>query len=84
MAETLKTIYKRRYQELVDAIISARKAACLTQFQVAEKLKKPQSYVAKIEGKDRKIDVLEFIELCSVLEIKASTIICKIEVLNDD
>lgn len=40
----------------------------LTQQQVADKLKRPQSYVAKIEGRERRLDVIEFVHLCRAME----------------
>ena len=49
----MKTIYQQRYQTLIDCLISARKQAKLTQADIAHQLGKPQSYIAKIEGKDR-------------------------------
>ncbi|WP_026470951.1 helix-turn-helix domain-containing protein [Alkanindiges illinoisensis] len=75
----MKTIYQQRYQKLIDNLITARKQANLTQSEIAQRLGKPQSYIAKIEGKDRKLDVLEFIELCEVLQIEASVLIKKLE-----
>jgi len=44
-----------------------RKAACLTQTVVAERLKKPSSYVAKYEGGDRRLDVLEFLDVAEAI-----------------
>ena len=55
--------------------MTARKTAGLTQADVAKQLNKPQSYVAKIEGKDRKLDVMEFIELCEVVREDPSELI---------
>lgn len=56
-------------------MIKARKEANLTQAKIAERLGKPQSYIAKIEGKDRKMDVLEFTEICEIIGIEASELI---------
>jgi transcriptional regulator with XRE-family HTH domain len=56
-------------------LVVARKKAGLTQMQVADRLSKPQSYVAKIEGSDRKLDVLEFVTLCQVINIDPSEMI---------
>ena len=49
--------------------------AGLTQADVATQLNKPQSYVAKIEGQDRKLDVMEFVELCEVIREDPSELI---------
>jgi len=42
-------------------MVGARKAAGLTQQALALRLKKPQSFVAKYEGGERRLDVVEFI-----------------------
>jgi len=44
-----------------------RKAAGLTQTVVAKRLAKPPSYVAKYEGGDRRLDVLEFIDVAAAI-----------------
>lgn len=36
----------------------------MTQQQVADALGKPQSFVAKVEGYERRLDVIELIEFC--------------------
>ena len=47
----------------------------MTQLEVAQRLGKPQSYVAKIEGKDRKLDVMEFVALCEAIHQDPSELI---------
>ncbi|WP_311990042.1 helix-turn-helix domain-containing protein [Bradyrhizobium elkanii] len=42
-------------------MVAARKAAGLTQHALARRLKKPQSFVAKYEGGERRLDVIEFV-----------------------
>lgn len=76
----MKTIYQQHYHMLIQYLIQARKDAQLTQAQVAQLLGKPQSYIAKIEVKDRKLDVLEFMLLCKVLNVQASKLLEKIEI----
>jgi transcriptional regulator with XRE-family HTH domain len=48
-------------------LVAARKAAGLTQQAVALRLKKPQSFVAKYEGGERRLDVVEFIAIARAL-----------------
>jgi transcriptional regulator with XRE-family HTH domain len=48
-------------------MVGARKAAGLTQHALARLLKKPQSFVAKYEGGERRLDVLEFIAIARAL-----------------
>lgn len=71
----MKSIHQERYAILINTLIKHRKEKGLTQEAVAYILNKPQSYIAKIEGKDRKLDVIEFIDFCDALEIKPSHII---------
>lgn len=44
-------------------MIDARKQAGLTQHQLAKKIGRPQSFVAKYEGGERRIDVIEFLKI---------------------
>lgn len=75
----MKTIYHPTYQVLIAHLIELRKLKGLTQTTLAERLGKPQSYVAKIEGCERKLDILEFMELCTALDTRASEMIAVIE-----
>ncbi|MDG6897015.1 transcriptional regulator [Actinobacillus delphinicola] len=71
----MKTIYKERYRSIIQKLIARRKELNLTQQQIAAKLNKPQSYIAKIEGFERKLDVLEFIEICEAIELDPSSVL---------
>jgi transcriptional regulator with XRE-family HTH domain len=62
-----KSIYNEEYRKLIDALKSARIASGMTQTQVADALGKPQSFVAKVEGYERRLDVIELIEFCKVI-----------------
>jgi transcriptional regulator with XRE-family HTH domain len=44
-------------------MVAARKQANLTQHELARRLKRPQSFVAKYEGGERRIDVIEFVTI---------------------
>lgn len=48
-------------RQLLEAMIAARKAAGIRQIDLAAKLGKPQSYVAKVEGRERRLDVGEYV-----------------------
>ncbi len=48
-------------------MVRARKAAGLTQHALALRLKKPQSFVAKYEGGERRLDVVEFVAVARAL-----------------
>ena len=48
-------------------MVAARKAAGLTQQALAFRLKKHQSFVAKYEGGERRLDVVEFVAISRAL-----------------
>lgn len=62
-----KTIHSAEHQKLCELLIAARRKARLTQHEVAERLGRPQSFVAKVEGGERRLDVIEFIDLARAL-----------------
>ena len=62
-----KSLYSKAYKRLTGILTDARKTAGLTQQQVADELGKPQSFVAKYEKGERRLDVIEFIEVADVV-----------------
>jgi transcriptional regulator with XRE-family HTH domain len=63
-----KSLRSPRQKYLQDLLLKIRKAKKLTQIDVAERLSRPQSFVAKYEGGERRLDVIEFIEVAQALE----------------
>ena len=63
-----KSIHSPQHQKLRELLIAARKKAGLTQAEVAERLGRPQSFVAKYEGGERRLDVIEFIQVMRALQ----------------
>jgi transcriptional regulator with XRE-family HTH domain len=59
-----KTVHSPEQLAFRQLLINARKKADLTQQQLSKKLRKPQSFVAKYEGGERRLDVIEFLEIC--------------------
>lgn len=55
-----------RRERLRKELRDARKRASLKQVEVAAMLGKPQSYIAKVENGERRIDFIETIQLCKV------------------
>ena len=49
------------HRDLIVAMVAARKAAGMTQRDIAAKLGKPPSLVAKVESIERNLSVLEFL-----------------------
>jgi len=63
-----KSIYSKDYRSVIEKLKKARLDAGLKQSDVAQKLKKPQSYISKIERGERRVDAVELKELAKVLK----------------
>lgn len=68
----LKTLGSKRQEFLVALIRNRREAAGLTQTDVAKALGEHQSFIARIESGQRRIDVIEYITLSEVIGFDAA------------
>jgi len=64
----MSSIHDPRYKNLIKELIQMREFKNITQVELASSLKKPQSYIAKVENLDRRIDVIELHDWLSALE----------------
>lgn len=62
-----KSLHTPEYTALLRTLIDARKRSGMTQQDVADRLGKPQSYIAKVEGGERRLDVVEFISVAKAI-----------------
>lgn len=67
MRDVTKTLGDPRQKALTELIVRAREAAGLTQMDVARRLGQYQSFVARLESGQRRVDVIEFIEISEIL-----------------
>jgi transcriptional regulator with XRE-family HTH domain len=58
-----KTLHSADYARFLALLKQARKDAGMVQQELADTLGKPQSFVAKVERGERRIDVIEFIAI---------------------
>ena len=63
-----KPIHTAAQERFLALLKGARKTAGLTQAEVAGRLRKPQSFVAKYENGERRLDILEFVTVCRAIE----------------
>jgi transcriptional regulator with XRE-family HTH domain len=62
-----KTLHSADYPRFLALLKAARKDAGIVQQELADRLGKPQSFVAKVEGGERRIDVIEFIAIAKAI-----------------
>ncbi|WP_375402999.1 multiprotein-bridging factor 1 family protein [uncultured Sphingomonas sp.] len=75
MPKSLRTPEQRLLQRL---LIELRTSAHLTQAQLAAKLERPQSFVAKYEIGERGIDVIEFCAITRALEQEPTAVLARL------
>lgn len=63
------------YELFQTSLAEARQNKSLTQAEVAIRLGKPQSFVSKYESGERRLDVIEFLEVCEALAISPNQIL---------
>lgn len=62
-----KSIHSTGQLAFCELMTETRKTAGLTQHELAKRLKRPQSFVAKYEGGEGRVDVVEFISICRAI-----------------
>ena len=64
-----KSVFSEKYGRFIEMLIAARKEANMTQTDLAIKLGREQSYVSKFERRERRLDIVEFLEIAEALGI---------------
>ena len=75
----MASVYSEEYQRVITALKNARKARGITQAQLAEALGKPQSFIAKVENGERRLDVVEFVHLAKLVGVKVEEVLLVIQ-----
>jgi transcriptional regulator with XRE-family HTH domain len=65
---------------LQDLLIARRQTAGLTQAELAQRLRRPQSFVSKYETGERRLDVIELIEIADALAFDIGGLIMELRV----
>lgn len=71
----MTSLHTKAYKEVIDRLKKARLDAGLTQVEVAKMLNKPQSFLSKIENRQRRLDILEIQELAKLYRVKIDDLI---------
>jgi transcriptional regulator with XRE-family HTH domain len=74
----MKLVKANAYKALTSELKNARKRAGLTQQEIADGLKRPQSFVTKYENGERRLDVLEFVTIADTIGANPSRLFARI------
>lgn len=66
----MKTIHDDRYQALIRRLVAEREQRSITQTVLANALIRPQSYVAKVENLERRLDIVELADWLKALKVE--------------
>lgn len=64
-----KSVFTEDYESFRLLLVEARNSAGFTQIDLARKLARPQSFVSKYERGERRLDVIEFLEVANAIGI---------------
>lgn len=73
--------YEKRRLALREKLKAARKAAGLTQAQVAARLGKPQSFVAKYETGERRLEAVELPEIAEIFAVDLRILVYSLDIV---
>jgi transcriptional regulator with XRE-family HTH domain len=73
-----KSLYSAQYQQLCSLLRDLRRAAQLTQVEVARRLDVPQSFVSKYESGERRLDVVELRHVAEALDTTLENVVSRL------
>lgn len=73
-----KSIFTDDYKLFQNLLVKERKKKALTQAAVGKLLDKPQSFVYKYENGERRIDLIEFLDIADAIGFNPHTFIDKL------
>lgn len=64
-----RSVFTKEYELFRSLLVKARLESGLTQVELAEALDRPQSFVSKFERGERRLDVIEFLQVMEALSL---------------
>ena len=64
-----KAIFSQQYSQLIDWLVRKRKESHISQRTLASELQIHHSIVGKVESRERRLDVVEYLQFCEALDI---------------
>ena len=74
----VRSVFSPTYQRFRTLLVQERKRSGLTQAALATRLRRPQSFVSKYEQGERRVDVVEFLEIAEALKINPERLISRL------
>ena len=71
----MPSIYPNDYRAVIAMLVSARKHKKITQVQLAAGMRVQQSFISKVERGERRLDVVELLRMCELLDIPINSLL---------
>lgn len=79
MPRPRKSTFDPSYIEIIDRLIARRKELAMSQVDLAQAYGEDQSFISRVERRQRRIDVWEFVRLCRLLNIEPGDLLADID-----
>lgn len=74
-----KSTHSKKYDLFRSLLIEARRKSHMTQVQVARLLSRHQSYVSKYEAGERRVDIVEFLEIARIINCDPLAVVAELD-----
>lgn len=74
-----KSLHSKRHKLVADAVAERRRAKGMTQAQLAKVFGRHQPFIANIESGERRIDMVELIELAEIIDLDVHSLIDRVK-----
>ena len=75
----VSSVHTREYDALRALLREIREAKGVSQEELSERLGRPVTYIGKVELGARRLDVVELLQVCSLLSIEGADFIRRLE-----
>jgi len=75
----VKTIRSKRHKRLIELVVAERKRAGIRQVALAKKIKRSQTWIARTESGERRLDVVELLDLAEAIGFDAPAMVAEVQ-----
>lgn len=75
MPHARKSAFDEPYIEIINRLIARRRQQGMSQVDLAKAYGEDQPFISRIERRQRRLDVWEFVRICRILEIEPGAIL---------
>jgi len=78
MPQPRKSAFSPPYREIIERLIARRRELDMTQIDLAAAYGEDQSFISRVERRQRRIDVYEFVRFCRALDLEPGKVLANL------